>query len=203
MIDSEARGAWNELDARLRPFVARRVASAADVDDILQEIFVRMHRGLVALRDGERFGGWVYQIAKHTIADWARARARDPVAPAPELDEHSAQVADENETLEEELGKCVALFVSRLPSPYREAVTLTELEGVTQKEAAEMLGVSLSGMKSRVQRGREKIRAMFEACCRISLDGRGRVVSCVPRELSDVPEGCRDVARPWAGRRAH
>jgi RNA polymerase sigma-70 factor (ECF subfamily) len=95
----------------------------------------------------------------------------------------------------------VALFVARLPSPYREAITLTELEGLTQREAAEMLGISVSGMKSRVQRGREKIREMFEECCRISVDCRGRVVECEPRALDGILEDCRGAAVSWAARR--
>jgi RNA polymerase sigma-70 factor (ECF subfamily) len=88
----------------------------------------------------------------------------------------------------------VALFVARLPSPYREAITLTELEGLTQKAAAEMLGISLPGMKSRVQRGREKIRSMFDECCSVSVDCRGRVVECEPRQVGGVPPGCGEAA---------
>jgi RNA polymerase sigma-70 factor (ECF subfamily) len=82
MIPAEARGAWREIEARLRPYVARRVASAAEVDDVVQEILVRVHIGLASLKDGERFGGWVYRIAQRAIADSARARARGrPPAP--------------------------------------------------------------------------------------------------------------------------
>jgi RNA polymerase sigma-70 factor (ECF subfamily) len=202
MIPSEARGAWNEIEVRLRPYVARRVASAADVDDIVQEIFVRMQRGVAGLRDGERFGGWLYRIAQSAIVDAARARARQasPRAEVPEpppVDDAESATED----LQAALGECVALFVARLPSPYREAVTLTELEGLTQKDAADMLGISVSGMKSRVQRGREKIRDMFDACCRISVDCRGRVVECEPREMAEIPEDCRDAATSWAERR--
>jgi RNA polymerase sigma-70 factor (ECF subfamily) len=202
MIPTEARGAWSEIEARLRPYVARRVASPADVDDLLQEIFVRMQRGLAELRDGERFGGWVYRIAEHVIVDSVRARARDPVVPSARIpDGASVEGDDEADALQSDLGECVALFVARLPSPYREAVTLTELEGLTQKDAAEMLGISLSGMKSRVQRGREKIRDMFDECCRISIDCRGRVVECEPRSFEDIPEDCRDAAMEWDRRR--
>ena len=99
-------------------------------------------------------------------------------------------------------GECVALFVARLSSPYREAITLTELEGLTQKAAAEMLGISLPGMKSRVQRGREKVRAMFDECCSVSVDCRGRVVECEPRELDAVPPDCREAAIAWTARRS-
>ena len=135
MIGTEARGAWRELEARLRPYVARRVASAADIDDVVQEVFARMHRGLGELRDGERFGGWVYRIAEHAIADSARARARHPLM-AREPDDRAASAVEpavDDDDLESALGECVALFVARLPSPYREAVTLTELEGLGQK----------------------------------------------------------------------
>jgi RNA polymerase sigma-70 factor (ECF subfamily) len=202
MIPTEARGAWSEIEARLRPYVARRVASRADVDDILQEIFVRMQRGLAELRDGERFGGWVYRIAKHVIVDSARARMREPFVPDAGIsDLAGSESADEGNALQSDLGECVALFVARLPSPYREAITLTELEGVTQKDASEMLGISLSGMKSRVQRGREKIRDMFDECCRISVDCRGRVVECEPRRFDEVPADCRDAAMEWDRRR--
>jgi RNA polymerase sigma-70 factor (ECF subfamily) len=200
MIGTEARGAWRELERHLRPYLARRVASAADIDDLLQDIFVRMHQGLGSLRDEERFGGWVYRIANSAIVDKARQRARAPrLEPAGEL-EAGERIGEAEEQLQSDLGECVALFVGRLPSPYREAVTLTELEGLSQKDAADMLGISLSGMKSRVQRGREKIRHMFDECCQISVDGRGRVIECEPRSLQEVPPDCHDAAVSWANR---
>jgi RNA polymerase sigma-70 factor, ECF subfamily len=201
MIASEARGAWQDIERRLRPYVARRVASVADVDDVLQEIFVRIHRGLSSLRDGESFGGWVYRLAQSAIADAARARARSVLELVGETPEIATHEPDGTDDLESELGACVALFVARLAAPYREAVTLTELEGLTQKDAAEMLGVTLSAMKSRTLRGREKIRGMFEECCSISVDCRGRVTACEPRALEDIPEDCREAAAAWVARR--
>ena len=199
MIGPEARGAWKELEQRLRPYLARRVASPADIDDLLQDIFVRMHQGLASLRDEERFGGWVYRIAHSAIVDRARQRARAPYVTAAEDSEAPSEVAEDH--LQSDLGECVAVFVGLLPSPYREAVTLTELEGLTQKEAAEMLGISHSGLKSRVQRGREKIRYMFEQCCKISVDCRGRVIECEPRNLEQVSADCREAAASWTSRR--
>src|SRR3954453_17113902 len=127
MISPEARGAWRDLEARLRPYVARRVPSAAEVDDIVQEVLVRIHRGLPALHDEERFGGWVYRIAERAVADAARARARAPLASGPDPITLAGTEPDEAAELQSALGECVALFVARLPSPYREAITLTEL----------------------------------------------------------------------------
>jgi RNA polymerase sigma-70 factor (ECF subfamily) len=201
VIPAEARGAWREVEARLRPYVARRVASQTDVEDVLQETFVRIHRGLPTLADGERFGPWVYRIAANAVADHVRTRARHPlVAGTTERLGEETALDDPGESLEGDLAECVALFVARLPSPYREAITLTELEGLTQKDAAEMLGVSLSGMKSRVQRGRERIRRMFDECCEVSVDCRGHVTGCTPRTLEDVPADCRDAAVWWTGK---
>jgi RNA polymerase sigma-70 factor (ECF subfamily) len=200
VIPAEARGAWREVEARLRPFVARRVAPS-DVDDVVQETFVRVYRGLATLEDGERFGAWVYRIAGNAIADNERQRARHPPSPgAPGNEPTDASDADPDDHLEGELGECIALFVARLPSPYREAVTLTELEGLTQKDAAAMLGVSLPAIKSQVLRSRERIRRMFEDCCEISVDCRGHVIQCTARNPDEVPEDCREAAESWAAR---
>jgi RNA polymerase sigma-70 factor (ECF subfamily) len=162
----------------------------SDVDDVLQEILVRVALGLADLRDEERFGPWVYQVARNAVVDHLRARARAPHTSEGEeatFDEDDAGVMTEAEQL---LAPLVAPFVAALPSPYREALTLTELEGLTQREAASMMGISLSGMKSRVQRGRAKLRESFELCCRFELDARGRVIECTPRADGRLPEGC-------------
>jgi RNA polymerase sigma-70 factor (ECF subfamily) len=99
-------------------------------------------------------------------------------------------VDEADDELEAVVATYAALFVAMLPSPYREALTLTELEGLTQKDAARMLGISVSGLKSRVQRGRRQLRSALEACCRIALDARGRVVGCEPRPDGPAPDGC-------------
>lgn len=193
MIEAAAeptRGGWRELDARLRPFVARRVR-AEDVDDVVQDVFLRMQRGLDGLRDDQRFGPWVYQVARSAIGDHRRKAARHPLSDAepPEAATPDPEAEDEG-AAERELALYVAPFIAMLPSPYREALTLTELEGLTQKEAAELIGISLSGMKSRVQRGRLALKEALEDCCHIALDARGRVLSCEPRADGRLPESC-------------
>ncbi len=187
--DLASDAAWRALEARLRPFVARRVREV-DVDDVVQDVFLRMQRGLPSLRDDQRLGPWVYQVARSAIADHGRTRARHPLADADAPEPAAVPETPDDRDVEREVALYAALFVSALPSPYREALTLTELEGRTQKEAADMLGISLSGMKSRVQRGRLKLRALLEDCCHIALDARRRVVGCEPREDGKLPDGC-------------
>lgn len=169
---------WQTVAAQLRPFLARRV-DAADVDDVLQDVWLRVERGLHALRDEERFTSWLFQVARSAVTDHLRVRARHPIASA------TAEAADagwaDDRTAARALARCVSVFVARLPSPYREAVSLIELEGLSVREAAEMVGVSLPAMKSRVQRGRAQLRRLFEACCEIALDARGKVIGFAPR----------------------
>ncbi len=180
---------WRVLEARLRPFVAKRVP-VADVDDVVQEVFLRMQRGFAALRDTQRLGPWVYRVARSAIADYGRAAARRPLV-EPNAVEHALHSRDmDDRAAEREVATYMAELIARMPEPYRHALILTELEGLTQKQAADRLGVSLSGMKSRVQRGRHKLRAALEACCDIALDARRRVVACEPRSGGEPSDDC-------------
>ena len=147
--------AWESIDGLLRPFISRRVAAPEDADDILQEVLIRVHRGLPALRDEEQVAAWMYRIARNAVIDHLRRRPREMPAIEPEIAE--APVTEENDAADV-MARALSFFIVELPSPYREAITLTELEGRTQREAAEMVGISLSGMKSRVQRGRARLR---------------------------------------------
>jgi RNA polymerase sigma-70 factor (ECF subfamily) len=183
---NDTKAPWRDVEERLRPFVARRVHDA-DVDDVMQDVFVRMQRGLASVRDEERLGAWLFQVARSAIAEHGRRRARHPLAGEVELPDREDSPSDEEDReAARNLSGCVAQFVARLPSPYREAVTLVELEGLTAREAADLAAVSVSGMKSRVQRGRAQLRAMFEECCAIALDARNKVVDVAPRD----PCGC-------------
>jgi RNA polymerase sigma-70 factor, ECF subfamily len=171
---------WQDVASRLRPFIASRVSST-DIDDVLQDVFIRMQRGLPGLRDEERFTSWLFQIARNSVADHQRSRARHSLPDAVREDEAPVETSEDDRDASRTLSACVSVFVARLPSPYREAVTLVELEGLTAREAAEMVGISVSGMKSRVQRGRAQLRQMFDECCEIALDARGKVTDFTPR----------------------
>jgi RNA polymerase sigma-70 factor (ECF subfamily) len=176
---------WTDVATRLRPFIARRVPSC-DVDDVLQDVLVRMHRGLPNLRDDERFSSWMFQVARNAIADAGRKHKGDLIE-GDALDEHPAPAPDDDRDAATALAACVSLFVAALPSPYREAVTLVELEGKTAKEAAEMVGISVSGVKSRVQRGRAQLRELFETCCEIAVDSRGKPIDYTRRAQACKP----------------
>jgi RNA polymerase sigma-70 factor (ECF subfamily) len=187
---------WQEVHENLRAFIGRRVRNPADADDLVQRVLLQIVKGLGSLRDSERLHAWVYRTARNVIADYYRSpAARREVAggDAEDLDagRPGTQMdgAPEDDSALRELASCLAPMLEQLPDAYREAITLTEIEGLNQAEAARQSGVSVSGMKSRVQRGRRRLRAVLEECCRIDLDRRGGVMGYQPRSRSGCGSG--------------
>jgi RNA polymerase sigma-70 factor (ECF subfamily) len=166
---------WREHRARLRAFVARRVRDADAVDDIVQDIYVKAHTGMHALRSPERIAPWLYRIAANAIADHYRA-----LRPTEELPE-DLPAPEQERDFTAELARCVAPFLAGLPETYRAALELAEIDGLPQREVAERLGLSLSGAKSRVQRGRKLLRERFLECCDIEATAGGLDYAPRPR----------------------
>jgi RNA polymerase sigma-70 factor (ECF subfamily) len=182
----EAR--WRELRARLGAFVGRRVGNPEDAEDVVQDAFVRMQRNIDALSSADRLDAWAFKIARNAVADHYRSRVRRDLTgeAASKAMEGLGDDAEPTSDARTEMAHCVAPMVRRLPDDYRRAIELTELEGMTQAAAAERLGLSVPGAKSRVQRGRARLQAMLLRCCQIETDRRGRVVAFATRE----GEGC-------------
>jgi len=196
----DAQKIWRQVHDGLRAFVAKRVASEVEVEDILQEVFLRMHRKLDSLKDPRRIVSWLFQITRHAIIDHYRTPARRREVPAGlsvDLEaDHPVPVSPvtgesvNDGQLRTELAGCLRPMIDRLSADYRQAVTLVELHGLTQQAAAKRLGLSVSGMKSRVQRGRRQLKDMLEACCEIQLDGRRGVADYRVRDPQSDPCGC-------------
>ena len=184
---------WQELHTNLRAFIARRVQSQADVDDLVQRVLLQIVKSLDTLRHAERLHAWVYRTARNVIVDHYRAAgSRRELATGDVVDLEatdgatSESVDDDDAAALRELAACLAPMLSQLSPAYREAIRMIDLEGTPQQEAAHRAGVSLSGMKSRVQRGRQQLREVLEACCRIDLDRRGNIAAYTARH----PDSC-------------
>jgi RNA polymerase sigma-70 factor (ECF subfamily) len=171
---------WAELRARLRAFVSRRVsADPSTLDDLVQEILLRLHRGLPRLRESDRLDAFAYQIARNAITDhYRRGRREEPVAPE-DLEDYGGSTGGEDDDssapARTQLARCLRPVVERLDDDYREAVLLTDLGDLSQAEAARRLGLSPPGMRSRVQRGRAQLQDALAKCCRVDLDTASQI----------------------------
>jgi RNA polymerase sigma-70 factor (ECF subfamily) len=174
-----------ELRERVVAFVARRVPSHADAEDIAQEVMVRILRHSGDLVHTERLGAWMHRIAINAIADHYRRPARRelPSGEATEVPEPEWH-EPEPEDVRRELAACLTPLLERLPAIYREALELTELDGLSQVDAASRLGLSVSGMKARVQRARSQMRELLLDCCEVELDRRRRVTGVRSRGVA-------------------
>jgi len=198
-VSMSTEGVWSELRANIRGFVGRRVRQPADVDDIVQRVFLQVHRALPTLRDADRLHAWIYQMTRRAIADYYRAPSHTREVPAgaaidfPQIAD--ATVDDTDGTALQELSACLKPLIGSLGPADQEALQLVEFEGVTQVEAAQRLGLSVSGMKSRVQRARLHLRTALDECCQIALDRRGGVISYEARtEQSGTCQGSSESA---------
>lgn len=178
---------WQQLSADLRRFIRRRISDDHVTDDLLQETFVRVHRNIGTLAETDRLAAWVYQIARNVITDHYRKTSNAAVALA------DGVCADDAEKHLSELhcggAGWLDELIRSLPDGYREAVQLAEMEGLSQQEVADRLGLSLPGAKSRVQRGRAMLKDVMNQCCHFEFDRRGNMVDYDPRPDRKV---CRD-----------
>ncbi|WP_422135914.1 RNA polymerase sigma factor SigZ [Endozoicomonas sp. ALD040] len=173
---------WQEHKVRLQRYIAREVSEPSAVDDILQNVYLKAHTHIHTLKSEDRMGSWLYRIAQNAVMDYYRQQK-----PWDELpDSLAAGEEDEAERAHQELARCMVPFMDELPEKYRIPLQMSELQGMSQKQVAKALGLSLSGAKSRIQRGRVQLKERFIACCDIEV-GRGGVMDYRPKKT-----GCKN-----------
>ncbi|MFC5994993.1 sigma-70 family RNA polymerase sigma factor [Pseudonocardia hispaniensis] len=182
---------WREVIARLRAFVRRRIADPDRADDLVGEILLRVHQGLGSVDDRERLANWVFRVARNAVIDEYRRAGRDRerlvAAPVdPPAEEPTPGDGDASGAVTE-LARCLRPLLGGLPPAQRRAVELIDLDGWPQARAARSEGVSLSGMKSRVQRGRRRLADLLGQCCALTLDARGVPMDYTPSGRCDCP----------------
>jgi RNA polymerase sigma-70 factor, ECF subfamily len=179
---------WTHLSSDLRRFIRHRVSDDHVADDLLQETFVRVHRNIGTLQEANRLAAWVYQIARNVVHDHHRSGPSSTVALG------DAEPMADNGQHDLPAG-CVGItwldaMIRSLPDGYREAVHMAEIEELSQQDVADRLNLSLSGAKSRIQRGRSMLKDALDQCCSFEVDGRGRVMGCDPKPNQQVCRGC-------------
>lgn len=183
---------WSQLSDDLRRFIRRRVADEHVADDLLQETFLRIHRNVDKLEESNRLAAWVYQIARNVIQDHYRAKNGNVSL----VDMDVAEDDDGKDRLKASAGLWLEELICQLPPTYQKAVRLSEIDGLPQHEVGDRLGLSVSGAKSRVQRGRVMLRDVLDQCCVFEFDRQGNVMDCDPKPDRTVCRDCGDLELP-------
>jgi RNA polymerase sigma-70 factor (ECF subfamily) len=176
---------WKEFNIGLKRYILKQVQEEANAEDILQDVFLKIHTHISELRDFEKLQSWIYQIARNVITDYYRVNRLTT-----DLTEVAYVPEDPFDDVVSDLLPYIKKLVDSLPYDYRQALILTEYEGLTQKELAERLGISISGAKSRVQRAREKVKLMLLDCCHFQFDKLGRIIDYEPNCDCCVNQDC-------------
>ncbi len=170
---------------RLRAFIRSRVRDDATADDLTQETLLKVYRSRATLLDTQRLEAWLYRIARRTIIDHYRRQKPGEELPS-NLTGESTDFQDSS--ISDELNRSLRRFLDELPAAYREPVRLAEFESLPLAKIALRLDLTLTAVKSRVQRGRALLKKKLQACCRFEFDRFGHIIAC--ERHRPAPSGC-------------
>ena len=151
-------------------YVRKRVGNEHDAQDIVQDVFLKISKS--DLNAITNLKSWLYKITKNTLIDYYRKRQLEIT----ELKEYYDEEVKDEEMAIAHLSQCVVPFIERLPEEYATLLKLSEIEGLSQKEIAEKLKMNYVTVRSKIRRGRNRLRAIFEECCNVQQCGRGGIV---------------------------
>ena len=171
-----------EYQKRLLAFLHSRVSNEADVEDLFQQISLKTLTGLRTLEDPAKVQSWLFQLANRTVIDHYRARAK-----AGDVNPDDLWYAPDDPSVRQDLEHCVSPFLAALPEDTARLLRSIDLEGQTQKQVAESEGLPYSTLKSRVQAARDDLRALFDNCCKFSVDARGNI-----SDFQRKSDGCKN-----------
>ncbi|WP_281557815.1 RNA polymerase sigma factor SigZ [Thalassomonas sp. RHCl1] len=168
---------WKNHKAQLRSYIDMRLDDPDVVDDILQEVYIKASSNLHQLKVRGSLKSWLYRITHNLIMDHYRAHHSYDELPESLASEEQDPIEENYKTL----ALCLKPLIGELPDKYRIPLQLAELEGLSQQDIADKLGLSLSGAKSRVQRGRKKFRELMMSHCDFEI-GKGGVTDFAPKD---------------------
>jgi len=168
-----------QLRQEIFAYIRSKVGDASTADDLTQETFLKVERALTRGTEPEHFRGWIFQIARNSVIDWMKERRRFVGLKAEEdLKSADRETADPIDSeFRQGLFFYAAKVIEGMPPEDREALKLTELDGLNREELANHLGISVAAAKSRVVRARAKLRKAIEECCRLITDPYGKVIA--------------------------
>lgn len=175
-MQATATPLWDQFNTELKRFICQKTGHEDHCQDILQELYLKIFINQGKIAKAQNIRAYIFQMAHNALTDHHRRTARKSTLSTDTLPEQ--EPATEEPVQEYGLTGCLRSMIATLPEIYSQALILTELDGLTQKQFADKMGISLSGAKSRVQRAREKLKEEILKCCRYEFDKYGNIISC-------------------------
>jgi RNA polymerase sigma-70 factor, ECF subfamily len=169
---------WLQFHDRLLAFIMKSISDKAIAEDILQEVFVKIHHKLNTLDDSTKLQPWIYQIARNQVADHFRSIKKGKEGSLTGIE--NIEVTESNEVIEEAV-QDVINFMDAMPPEHCDPLCAIEIDGLSVKQYAEREGISYAAAKSRVQRSRKMLKEMMMNCCDYQFDKYGKVISITPK----------------------
>ncbi|MFW5425774.1 MAG: RNA polymerase sigma factor SigZ [Methylophagaceae bacterium] len=165
---------WNNFHSQLLVFITSKMHDSALAEDILQEVFIKVQKNINQLNENDKLKSWLYQICNRTIIDFYRSR---------ETGDHTDDVekliaTEENYQDLEQINRCIRILIDDLPENIRTILIASELELEKQQVIADRHHLSLPAVKSRIARGRKKLKNKLQACCDFEFNENGPKAHC-------------------------
>jgi RNA polymerase sigma-70 factor (ECF subfamily) len=162
---------WQKFHKTLLNFIRKNISNPEDAKDILQNVFLKIHTKIHRLKEKEKVSSWIYQITRNTIIDTFRTNGKKKTESLPLMDGKTGVTYDTHEeSWKKEIASLLMEMVEELPEKYRSVLKWYEFDGLTHKEIALRLGISVSGSKTRVQRSRDKLKELLICGCRAEVE---------------------------------
>lgn len=172
---------WTQTENTLKLFVFRYTKDMALAEDLVQDVFLKVHSKLGQLKNSDKLAGWIFQIARNTITDYFRYKSKA-------INSVDIDWENEEQPLNDCVSGCLQTMLTTLPEKYRHALELAELKNVSQLDLTKQLKISYSGAKSRVQRARLMLKEKMDKAYVIQFDPYGNVLVCKDKVSCSCPE---------------
>lgn len=184
----EVAGVYKQFHSELLGYIKSKVRLREDAEDILQNVFIKITANLDKLTEDVKLKSWIFTITRNAIIDYYRINASKRQTAVNEEISDDIPEPEEDSDPTKGLDQCMSSMIRLLPADYRDIIIESEINGVKQKDLADKYGIAYPSMRSKVQRGRERLKQLFYNCCHIETDKLGNVIEA---------QGKTDCAGPW------
>ncbi len=185
---------YDQYYQRIRKFILHTVRNEWLADDLVQETFIRINNNLENVRDTSKLQSWIFRIAYNICQDYFRNQGKAPYLGNEEISEETASSrlpTSQKELEQGQMRKCVFGLVNHLPESLRSVIILSDISEFSQREIAEVMGITVENVKIRLHRARKKLKILLEEHCVFEVDERN-VLTCQP----ETPSGYNLFLKP-------